>query len=139
MSVLAEVEVPPQNGTEEIPQPEKVNARWLLDTAIEKADAESADGLFFVYLPVVGRKITMRRLNFDELTEIRAVEDSKQGNRMMIQRYIVEPPFSMGEVEEVMTNPKLVPVAIILNNAVNRINHLTEAQQQVIDAKFRAD
>ena len=125
------------NGLEEIPQPEAVNARWLLDTAIEKADHESPDGLFQVYVPVFGRFVVMRRVSFAEMSRARALDDPNEANKLMMHLSIVDPPFSLREIDEVLTNSKLVPAAIILNNAVNKINHLTEAQQQVLDAKFR--
>lgn len=137
MSVLAEVDSPP-NGVEEIPQPEKVNARWLLDTAIEKADQETPDGLFQVYVPVFDRFIIMRRISFADMQRARMMDDPNDGNKLMIQLSIVDPPFSLQEVDELLNNSKLVPAAVIINNAVNKINHLTEAQQQVLDAKFRA-
>jgi hypothetical protein len=119
-----------------IPQPEEVNARWLLDTAIEKADQESADGLFSVYVPVFGRKVIMKRLSFSEMGQVRRM-DADAAQRVLLRLSIVEPPFSPKEVDELLDNAKLFPAATILSNAVNKINHLTEAEQAVVDARFQ--
>ena len=133
------VEQIPANGVEEeIPDPQPATARYLLDTAIEKADQESPDGLFQVYVPTFDRMIVMRRLSFAEVTDVRQADTPDAGNRKAIHLSIVDPPFSRKEVDELMDNAKLLPAAIIINNAVNKINHLSEAQQNVIDAKFRA-
>jgi hypothetical protein len=115
-----------------------VNARYLLDTAIEEADQESEDGLFYVNVPAFKHKLIMRRLNFDEVTAVRqGAQDAKEAQRRMVQLSIVEPPFSKGEVDEIMTNGKLFRTALIINAAVNRINHLTDEEQAMIDANFR--
>lgn len=112
-------------------------ARYLLDTAIEKADAESADGLFLVYVPIFGRKVTMRRLSFSEMGTVRTL-DEDQAQRALLRMSLVEPPFSKAEVDELLDNAKLFQAATILSNAVNKINHLSEAERAVVDARFRA-
>jgi hypothetical protein len=127
----------PGPGPDEYAAPH--TARALLDTAIEKADAESADGLFLVYVPVFGRKITMRRLSYAQITAVRrATDDLDEATRRMIHLSLVDPPFSRPEVDELLDNARLFQAATVINAAVQKINHLTEAEQAVVDARFRA-
>lgn len=113
-----------------IPASAPLSARALLDRALNKADADSPDGHFTITIDDWGGAgVTLRRLSYAQVSKAflstmrkDGTEDQDKATRLMLRDSLVDPVFSVGEINELMDDPAQLGAAMLLSMAVNEIN-----------------
>src|SRR5690242_16662970 len=116
------------------------SARAALDAA-KAREGVSPDGLYDVQVAAWGGAwVQLRRLSFNQIAAANTAAKGDEAllTRALLRQSFVQPPFSAGEVDEILDDPDQLDAAIELNLAVAQINKMTKAAQQLAAATFRA-
>lgn len=113
---------------EETPAP--LSARALLDRALDKAAADSNDGLFTVTIDDWGgATVTLRRLSYAQVSRAYTstvrkdgTQDNDAATRLLLRDSLVDPVFTPGEINELLDDPAQLSAALLLSMAVNDLN-----------------
>lgn len=122
---------------EDAPRVYARSARAALDAA--KAQRESSDGLYDLHIPPWDAWVQLRRVSFAGITQAfqTAEGDPIKATRYLLRQSFVQPAFSAKEVDEILDDPDQLEAALLLNEAVARINKLAEAMRRMQEAAFR--
>jgi hypothetical protein len=115
------------------------SARAMLDAAKDRADRENPDRRYRVDMPMWGSYVLLKRLSIGAIT--RAYEaaegDTVRALQVVLRETIVDPPFSAGEVTEILEDADQVEAATLLMQAVGKLNKMDMGAQGAALAAFR--